>query len=276
MKIKILGSGGGEGFPALFCCCEHCREARRAGGKSIRTLSQTLINDDLLIDFPYDTSAHCINFGMELGEIGNVLITHSHSDHYVPIMLGVRGGVFAHNMKYEKINFYGPADLKEICDKEEIGEKIRENIVFNEMTHGVRRHIGDYLVTSISALHAPERGSLNYVIEQGGKSLLYLIDSGYPTDETLKYLKENFAPFDAVIMDATMGVAPAGAYIYHMGFAENIMLREKLLALGMAGESTRFIAAHITHNKAETHEKTEAFFEGTGIEVSYDGFEFEI
>jgi ribonuclease BN (tRNA processing enzyme) len=95
----------------------------------------------MLIDFPYDTSAHCINFGMELGEIGNVLITHSHSDHYVPIMLGVRGGVFAHNMKYEKINFYGPADLKEICDKEEIGEKIRENIALKDIDKSISKNI---------------------------------------------------------------------------------------------------------------------------------------
>ena len=276
MKIKILGSGGGEGFPALFCRCEHCREVRRAGGKSIRTLSQTLINDDLLIDFPYDTSAHCINFGIELGAIENVLITHSHSDHYVPLLLSVRGGVFAHNMKYEKINFYGPSDLKAICDKEDIGERMRANTVFTEMAHGARRGIGDYRVTALSARHAPERGSLNYVIEQGGKSLLYLIDSGYPTEETLEYLKTEFFHFDAVIMDSTMGVAPVGAYVYHMGFKENIMLRQKLLSLGLADESTRFIAAHITHNKAETHEKTEAFFAGSGIEVSYDGFEFEI
>jgi phosphoribosyl 1,2-cyclic phosphate phosphodiesterase len=276
MKIKILGSGGGEGFPALFCRCDHCREARLAGGKSIRTLSQTLINDELLIDFPYDTSAHCLSFGIELGDIENVLITHSHSDHYVPLLLSVRGGVFAHNMKHEKIRFYGPADLEAICDKEEIGEKMRENTVFTEMYHGAARDIGGYRVTAISARHAPERGSLNYVIEQDGKRLLYLIDTGYPTEETLEYLKENFGFFDAVVMDATMGVAPAGAYVYHMGFAENIMLRQKLLSLGVAGKNTRFIAAHITHNKAETHEKTEAFFVGTGIEVSYDGFEFEI
>ena len=256
MKIKILGSGGGEGFPALFCRCDHCREARLAGGKSIRTLSQTLINDELLIDFPYDTSAHCLSFGIELGDIENVLITHSHSDHYVPLLLSVRGGVF--------------------CDKEEIGEKMRENTVFTEMYHGAARDIGGYRVTAISARHSPERGSLNYVIEQDGKRLLYLIDTGYPTEETLEYLKENFGFFDAVVMDATMGVAPAGAYVYHMGFAENIMLRQKLLSLGVAGKNTRFIAAHITHNKAETHEKTEAFFVGTGIEVSYDGFEFEI
>ena len=69
MKIKILGSGGGEAYPATFCACEHCNAARRAGGKSIRTLSQTLINDDLLIDFPADTAEHARRFGLNLGDI---------------------------------------------------------------------------------------------------------------------------------------------------------------------------------------------------------------
>ena len=50
MEIKILGSGGGEGYPALFCGCEHCNAARKAGGKSLRSLSQTLIDGKLLID----------------------------------------------------------------------------------------------------------------------------------------------------------------------------------------------------------------------------------
>ena len=103
MKIKILGSGGGEGFPAAFCSCDHCEAARKMGGKSLRTLSQTIINDDLLIDFPADTNAHCLRFGINLGKLQNVLITHSHSDHFAPQLLAYRGGVYAHNLKYQDI-----------------------------------------------------------------------------------------------------------------------------------------------------------------------------
>ena len=43
MKIKILGSGGGEGFPAAFCSCEHCETARKIGNKSLRTLSGVVL-----------------------------------------------------------------------------------------------------------------------------------------------------------------------------------------------------------------------------------------
>ncbi len=280
MKIKILGSGGGESFPASFCSCEHCEMARRAGGKSLRTLSQTLINDDLLIDFPTDTDSHCIKYGLNLGKIQNILITHSHLDHYMPTSAYFRGGNGAHNLKYEKVYFYGAEDLKKIFDDVRAVYNHngfdRENVEFVVAQEQKTIRIGEYLVTPLKALHAPQLGSLNYIIERNGKSLLYLLDSGYPTEETLAYLESRKQVFDGVILDGTMGVAPPKAYIYHMGFDENKMLKEELLKRNLANKNTRFVVTHITHNKAETHEKIEEIFSGTGIEVAYDGYEIEI
>ena len=37
MKITFYGTAAGEGWPGVFCQCELCREARRLGGKNIRT-----------------------------------------------------------------------------------------------------------------------------------------------------------------------------------------------------------------------------------------------
>ena len=76
MKIKFLGTAAAEGIPALFCDCEICERVRRLGGKNIRTRSQALINDDLLIDFPADTYLHVLNYGLELHKINNCIITH--------------------------------------------------------------------------------------------------------------------------------------------------------------------------------------------------------
>ena len=65
MKITFLGTAAAEGFPALFCNCEYCREARRLGGKNIRTRSQCLINENMLVDFPPDTYLHMLQNGIE-------------------------------------------------------------------------------------------------------------------------------------------------------------------------------------------------------------------
>lgn len=54
MKIQYLGTAA-EGLPALFCECETCKHAAFLGGRNIRTRSQAIIDDALLIDYPADT-----------------------------------------------------------------------------------------------------------------------------------------------------------------------------------------------------------------------------
>lgn len=276
MKLRILGSGGGEGFPAPFCCCDHCETARRLGGKSLRSLSQSIIDDALLIDFPADTPSHCMRFGVRLGNIENILITHSHGDHYMPQLFSTRGSVYAHNMQYADVHIYGPKNLKEICDDAPMEKGIREHIHFEALEFGVPVQIGTYKVTPLKALHAPDLGSMNYIIERDGKTILYLLDSGYPTKETLAYLQELGKRFDLVVMDATAGTTVPFGFHYHMGYEENKMLKKELESLGLADGRTQFVVTHITHNLSEHHEAVEAIFAGTGIQVAYDGWETEV
>lgn len=60
MKIKYLGTAAYEGIPSLFCRCETCEKSRREGGRNLRSRSQALVDDELLLDFPADTVWHFI------------------------------------------------------------------------------------------------------------------------------------------------------------------------------------------------------------------------
>ena len=66
MKIKFLGTAAAEGVPAIGCCCEVCKKARALGGRNIRSRSQALINNDLLIEFNPDTVWHMNAYGLAL------------------------------------------------------------------------------------------------------------------------------------------------------------------------------------------------------------------
>lgn len=276
MNIQILGSGGGEGYPALFCNCEHCMEARRAGGKSIRSLSQTLVDGKLLIDLPADTPAHFRQNNISFGDIENLLITHVHGDHYCPGLLETRGTDFAPVMAVRQLHVYGNADVERLFQGYyglfPIREEIRREIVFHTLTPFQSERIGDYQVTPLKANHAPEQTALNYIVDDGRSALLYLLDSGVPTEETLAFLAGYPRKFGCVVMDGTMGF---GYYVYHMNFRQNRELKDRLMELGAADEKTRFAVAHITHNHAPLHEKIEAYFQGSGIETAYDGAFFE-
>jgi len=271
MNIQILGSGGGEGYPALFCGCEHCVAARKAGGRSIRTLSQTLVDGKLLIDLPADTPAHFRQLGRSLGEIEHLLITHVHSDHYCPGLLETRGTDFAPVLGARQLHIYGNADIRRLFDGYfalfPIREEIRREIVFHTLTPFQSEQIGGYQITPLKANHAPEQTALNYIVDDGESTLLYLLDSGFPTEETLAFLAEYPRKFDCVVMDGTMGF---GFYVYHMNFQQNMGLKDRLIEMGMADGKTRFVVAHITHNHAPLHEQIEAYFQGSGIEIAYD------
>lgn len=64
MKLKYLGTAAAEGWPALFCHCEACKKARKLGGKNIRTRSQAIADNRLLIDFCADTYMHVLQQGL--------------------------------------------------------------------------------------------------------------------------------------------------------------------------------------------------------------------
>lgn len=277
MKIQILGSGGGEGYPALFCGCAHCNAARKAGGKSIRSLSQTLIDNKLLIDMPADTPAHFRQNGINFGDIEYLLITHVHADHYCPNLFETRGTDFAPVLTHEKLHVYGNADVERLFSGYyklfPIRDEIRNNIVFHTLTPFESVKIGDYTVTPLKANHAPEQVALNYIIDDGRTALLYLLDSGYPTEETLGFLSGYPRKFSCVVMDCTMGVKD---YVYHMNFEQDKQLKSKLLDMGVADKRTRFLVAHITHNHCGLHEEIEAYFKDSGIAVSYDGISLEL
>lgn len=278
MKLQIFGSGGGEGYPAAFCACEHCENARKAGGKSIRTLSQSCIDGKILIDLPADTALHSYYGDLRLSKIGCLLITHAHSDHFEPALFGVRGGSYAHNMRHEKLLVYGSGVVKNIFDKVadafDMNGEIRSNIVFLEVREYEQIRYGKYKITPIPARHAPELKSLNYVIDDGRSVLLYLVDTGKPQPEIINYLRSIKTPISCVVMDGTMGKTVTD-YPYHMTFSDNIALKNELLSEKIATDKTIFAVTHITHNHAGTHSEIEKFFEGSGITVAYDGVTLE-
>jgi phosphoribosyl 1,2-cyclic phosphate phosphodiesterase len=235
-----------------------------------------------LIDYPHDSADHARRFGLNLGNVESLLVTHGHSDHFYPCEFFLRGGCYAHKLKYPEFNIYGSAPVKRIFDS--VAEAYNANagildtIKVNEFSAYETKRVGRYTVTALPAKHATHLSPLNYIIECDGKTLIYFHDTGFPNLEVLDFIKgkEKWRRVDCVMMDATMGVADIPETSGHMSFAQDKRLVELLKKLDIADDHTRFIANHITHNNAETHEKIEEIFEGTPVEVSYDGKVIEL
>mgnify|MGYP001145194269 FL=1 len=82
MKINYLGTGAAERIPGIFCNCKLCKYAREKKGREIRTQTQLIIDDVLLIDFPGDSYLHLLQYDLCFADFDSLLISHWHSDHF--------------------------------------------------------------------------------------------------------------------------------------------------------------------------------------------------
>ena len=274
MKLTFLGTAAAEGFPAVFCNCEYCQEARKRGGKNIRTRSQSLINDNLLIDLPADTYLHFLQHSIRGDGIATLLITHSHSDHFYPAELEMHGSYYAHDLKEPMLNIVCSADVAKILAKKmsEMDKRVTPTLSIHVAKTFVPMTFGDYSVTPLPARHASSETALMYLIRQSGRTLLYAHDTGYFFDEVFVWLEQQGIHLDGVSFDCTHGQIPARDTGSHMGFENIARVIERLRAIGAIDEGTKMIVNHFSHNAAPLQEEFEAIAEPLGCAVAYDGF----
>lgn len=289
MKIQFLGTAAAEGYPALFCNCENCEKAKKLGGKNIRSRSQSIIDDKLLIDFPADTNLHYIRHKIDLPSVKNVLITHGHRDHfYISDVLSRSTPINSHLSDNIPTCFYAPVDVYEKINAVKRSDNIKDTDV---MAYLVKPYetikVGEYLVTPLPAVHAGYDISkddgvkkfnyypVTYIIEKDGKSMLYHHDSDFYAEETYKFLKNRKKPFDLVTFDCTNGLLEKD-YVGHLGLAECVKYKNDFILDGLATEKTVFVVNHFSHNGTGSvyadMKKTAAKY---GFIASYDGMTVE-
>lgn len=278
MKIQFLGTAAAESWPALFCRCDHCERARVAGGKNIRTRSQTLINNDLLIDFPSDTNHHMLMNNLDLSAVKYLLVTHAHIDHFAPIDLFFRSkSYYAHNLTEEKLFLYANEAVLEIYDRiiaEYTVEPQDQGIFPAFLPLYTPTQLGAYTVTALKANHAEEeKNAYIYLITDGKSTLLYLHDTGRLYDEVYAYLKENKIKADLISFDCTYVLLDSGGG--HLGLDSCQAERDKLIENGIADEKTRFIVNHFSHNGRAIHDELVPVAKKLGFETAYDGMKIE-
>ena len=278
MKLTYYGTAAAEGWPALFCQCESCRVSAEKGGKSIRTRSQALVNDDLLIDFPADTLMHTLVNGLDLNRVKDVLITHSHEDHFYPDDIACRQSGYTKFRAPHTLPVYGSDGVAKKYDQvAAVGwnTEMRDITPMVELTEYQPLELENYTVWPMLADHNPYEKCFIYVIrdKRDGKTLLYAHDTGYLREDNWEFMKDFH--FDLVSLDCTFGK------LYetrgHMGIDTCAQVKDDMIAKGLADEKTVFIVNHYSHNcKYLCHEEIEADAARFGMLASYDGMAVEV
>jgi phosphoribosyl 1,2-cyclic phosphate phosphodiesterase len=274
MQLTFLGTGAAEGYPAPFCHCENCLEARRRGGRNIRLRASLLINHDLLIDMG-DLVASAALYGADLSAIETLLITHRHIDHLRPDQLFVRAYPFA-KTTVPTLRIYGPHDAIEMLDGLAAQEPRAAEQARYE-THTVapadRWASGQYSLCAVPATHGTA-DPLLYVIDDGQRSVFYSTDTGLYAPAAWDIIRQN--TYDVVVMDETMGTTTIDATSSHLSIETVVAYRRQFEAEGLLRPGARFIAHHFSHGANPHHEALESILGPHGIEVAYDGWRLEI
>lgn len=275
MDIQYLGTAASEGWPALFCTCSACNKARKLGGRNIRTRSQCIIDNDLLIDMPADTYLHMLKYNLNFSCIQHILITHSHEDHFYPEDIIMKVPPYSNALPNHPLYIHGNQvivdKLKQIMKHNQIS---CENRYIVPMYHSPFETFvaGDYQVTPLLADHIIGEDCYIYSIIKKNKKILYAHDTGVFPKQTLEYLQkqENASEvYDLVSLDCT-SIMNSSKHV-HMGYPQAIQVRNILKYIGCVNEQTKFILNHFSHNGKLLYEELSDAVERDGFIVAYDG-----
>jgi len=268
VTFTILGTAAAEGWPALFCPCAACEEARKRGGKDIRRRTAYQLGDRIHIDLGPDTYAQMLEFGLRYDRLEHLLITHSHEDHLCPAELGYRRRGFAVALPEDAMmTIYGNEQVEARIraaglELEECKAQFQRTRPFEPIDLGE-----GVTATPILADHAGEEEAVNYVLEREGRTLLQGNDTGWWPEESWEFLAGQ--TLDIAIIECTYGPKPGGKH--HLGVHEVLEVRDQLAKLGALASDCRIVTTHFSHNGGWLHEQLCEFFEPEGIEVGYDG-----
>ena len=248
MKIQFLGTAAAEGIPALFCKCPVCQNALAVRGKEIKTRSQAVVDDKILIDFPADTYMHMLLHNVDLASVHTLIVTHSHSDHFYERDFWCRLPGIANNIEGEPLNVYMTAPaLRRAEEFAAVHMKGNTRVVFREIRPFEAFEAEGYRFIPLRANHDQNAGAVFFIIEKDGKSALYANDTGIFPDETVEYLANYGRRFDFVSLDCT-AMLLTGWRDGHMGLDTNAEMYAKLTEMGLCGENTVAYVNHFSHN----------------------------
>lgn len=237
----------------------------------MRKRSSILIDRELLIDIPPDLYWSSVSHGVNLTSLRSLLVTHSHADHFCPQLLEYRGPGFSFT-NIPMLTLFGDRVIMSLVEGAfTVGEaRLRLRPI-----SPYRQYKADgYRIAAIPANHKTGiRGeiALNYIIERGGRAVLYASDTGPYSSEVLEYLLKR--RFDAIVVECTMGRRSSE---HHMNYESVLAFHQWAKGVGVIKEDGRFIATHFAHDGCGTYPDVRAILRPHGIIVAHDGLRVRI
>jgi len=269
-RLRFLGTGAAEAYPAPFCRCRNCETARHNRGRDLRRRSALLVNDDLLLDFGPDIFQAFQEYGLDATRLQTLCITHAHSDHLSTDGVEYRSSPFISETALPLLTVYGPQEAMDLI-LAAIAPRFGDcRVRLLAVAAGDEILAGPYTIRGFPAQHGGGKHEcLIYLLERDGHRLLYATDTGAITE--FAWIELTSHPPELAILDATMGTMNGEG---HMGIDQVIATAERLRRL--VGPGIQIIAHHFSHQRNPCYEELVRLYGAHGIRVAYDGMTVEL
>jgi len=231
-----------------------------------------------------------VRTGMSMSKVAHVLFSHSHADHVSISELTAKHmskssaaksvGVYANERTARRI--------LELIETVKVDLPTAKRTMIDEMfpvialPFGEERSIGELTVLPLRANHVvignDEHASNFLIAARDGRTVLYAVDTGWPTDETWSMLRNR--NLDMLIMDCTFGGMRdrASRPANHLDCESFDAVTEEMLRIGALRRESTVIATHIGPHQGLLHEELVTRFGGSSprVEVAYDGLRVEL
>lgn len=258
VELLFLGTGAAD-WP---------RKYPPAGQKTkrgeVRGMSSILVNGHILIDCGPTVLAVMERYKVNPTEINDILLTHSHSDHFdAKALLAIAD---ARDPQLEPLNFWAhPEVLKQVPNSNRIKKcPVEIGKPFQVQGLGVTGLESNHLVAS------SDEKCLIYLVEDATKKFLYATDSSWLLKSTWSHLQKK--KLDALIWDATVGEHVGDYRIFeHNDLTMIRHMNQTLKNRRILTPDAKIILTHMARTLHPEHSQLEKKLLPEGLIPAYDG-----
>ncbi|MDD5699230.1 MAG: MBL fold metallo-hydrolase [Victivallaceae bacterium] len=257
VKIKVLGSGAAD------------YDWKRFGEEGIRANTSTLINGEVLIDCGITGMKSLSHFGILPDHLSDLIITHSHSDHFEADIIGK---IISERTGKIPLHIRASPELIKILRKTLPGKFKGYSLL-----PGNKFKIDSLLFTALPANHAVTgtEKALQYFIETPHGNILYALDGAWMLKEARQLIDNK--KLNIIFWDATMFQAGDWRIFEHNDLDMINLIMKTLKNQKIVDNRTAVILDHISRTLwPENFSIAEKLISNRGWILAFDGMEMEL
>ena len=203
-----------------------------------RGSTATLVGQSCLIDAGPTVVDSLARAGVEPAQIAHVVITHAHPDHFRPATIAA----LSQTRRGRLTVWASPQALAELDGVPCVRRAVRPGLGFK---------CGRLAFLALPSNHAtrhPDEETMHFLVESGGKTLLYALDGAWMLAKARSLLVQALGgrALDAVVWDATCGpVLHDWRFAEHNDLAMIAALRQSMLGAGLVSPATKHVFDHV-------------------------------